>query len=298
MAPPFSLLRSSQSPKGLGSVAQEANQDTCLQMDHSLFRWSDFRAAQLRTVGRSSAAPKSPPAPRPVRQRRQTMPSDVVADGAPLVKCQPSLPERTWLYGVDRPAREVVYRALDSDFSVRLPLEPFLGTIGVAPAANEARNVLVPEAFGGNMDTPEARRDDDLPRGERRGRALLDLRRALHDGRGRGVRGRRRGRHGHPPHGRCDQRRPLRVATARGRRGDHGAGSYRPLEDAFRIAHTRSSSAGFARRPASPSWTRTGSSRRVRGRRSRTCATPTTPSLRRCPSAISARERRLDEQHA
>ena len=40
---------------------------------------------------------------------------------------------------------------------MRLPLEPFLGTIGVAPAANEARNVLVPEAFGGNMDTPEAR---------------------------------------------------------------------------------------------------------------------------------------------
>ena len=70
---------------------------------------------------------------------------------------QPALPERTWLYDVDRAGRAVIFRALDSDVSVALPLEPFLGTIGVAPAANEARNVLVPEAFGGNMDTPEAR---------------------------------------------------------------------------------------------------------------------------------------------
>ena len=70
---------------------------------------------------------------------------------------QGALPERTWFYTVDGAAREVIYRALDSDFTTRLPLEPFLGTIGVAPAAGEARNVLVPEAFGGNMDTPEAR---------------------------------------------------------------------------------------------------------------------------------------------
>jgi acetamidase/formamidase len=70
---------------------------------------------------------------------------------------QPALPERTWRYAVDLAAREVVYQALDSAFSVRLPLTPFLGTVGVAPAAGEARNVLVPEAFGGNMDTPEAR---------------------------------------------------------------------------------------------------------------------------------------------
>src|SRR4051794_10421899 len=70
---------------------------------------------------------------------------------------QPPLPERTWVYAVDRTRRVVTYRALDSDHEVDLPLEPFLGTIGVAPAAGEARNVLVPEAFGGNMDTPEAR---------------------------------------------------------------------------------------------------------------------------------------------
>jgi acetamidase/formamidase len=32
-----------------------------------------------------------------------------------------------------------------------------LGTVGVAPAAGEVRSSLVPDAFGGNMDTPEMR---------------------------------------------------------------------------------------------------------------------------------------------
>ena len=31
------------------------------------------------------------------------------------------------------------------------------GTVGVAPASMEARSSLVPEAHGGNMDTPEMR---------------------------------------------------------------------------------------------------------------------------------------------
>ena len=37
----------------------------------------------------------------------------------------------------------------------RLPPDPMHGTVGVAPAAMEARSCLVPEAHGGNMDTPE-----------------------------------------------------------------------------------------------------------------------------------------------
>jgi len=32
-----------------------------------------------------------------------------------------------------------------------------LGTVGVAPAAGEVRSSLVPDTFGGNMDTPEMR---------------------------------------------------------------------------------------------------------------------------------------------
>src|SRR3954463_5048431 len=50
---------------------------------------------------------------------------------------QPALPERTGVYRVDQAAGEVISQALDSDHPARLPLEPFLGTIGVAPAAQE-----------------------------------------------------------------------------------------------------------------------------------------------------------------
>ena len=62
-----------------------------------------------------------------------------------------------WFYRVDKQARTVEFSALDSDFKVLLPLRPFLGCLGVAPAADEARATIVPEFFGGNMDTPEVR---------------------------------------------------------------------------------------------------------------------------------------------
>jgi len=39
---------------------------------------------------------------------------------------------------------------------VKIPLHPFLGCIGVAPANGEARSSIVPAEFGGNMDAPEA----------------------------------------------------------------------------------------------------------------------------------------------
>jgi hypothetical protein len=50
-----------------------------------------------------------------------------------------------------------LFKALDSEFSVAIPVEPMLGTVGVAPKALEVRNALVPDAFGGNMDSPEVR---------------------------------------------------------------------------------------------------------------------------------------------
>jgi acetamidase/formamidase len=49
---------------------------------------------------------------------------------------QPPLPELTWIFTVD------------------LPLAPMLGTVGVTPALREVRTTLVPDYFGGNMDTP------------------------------------------------------------------------------------------------------------------------------------------------
>ncbi|GAA0304983.1 acetamidase/formamidase family protein [Kineococcus aurantiacus] len=66
---------------------------------------------------------------------------------------QPPLPERTWIYHLDSARRTV---GLDlGELSLELPLEPMLGTVGVAPAAGEVRSSLVPDTFGGNMDTPE-----------------------------------------------------------------------------------------------------------------------------------------------
>jgi acetamidase/formamidase len=62
-----------------------------------------------------------------------------------------------WIYEVDRDARTVMYRAAAGDHVATLPLDPMHGTVGVAPAAFEARSSLVPDAHGGNMDTPEMR---------------------------------------------------------------------------------------------------------------------------------------------
>src|SRR5213595_805687 len=70
---------------------------------------------------------------------------------------QDPLPEVVWIYEVDAKARTVRFHAAHGDWSVELPLDPMHGTVGVAPAAFEARSSLVPDAHGGNMDTPEMR---------------------------------------------------------------------------------------------------------------------------------------------
>ncbi|WP_327229749.1 acetamidase/formamidase family protein [Streptomyces murinus] len=70
---------------------------------------------------------------------------------------QPPLPERVWIWELDRARRTALFRARDSDFERELPLEPMHGTVGVAPANLEVRSALVPDAHGGNMDTPEMR---------------------------------------------------------------------------------------------------------------------------------------------
>jgi acetamidase/formamidase len=70
---------------------------------------------------------------------------------------QEPLPEIVWMYDVDTVARTVAFRARFSDDQVSLPLDPMHGTVGVAPANLEARSSLVPDAHGGNMDTPEMR---------------------------------------------------------------------------------------------------------------------------------------------
>ena len=153
---------------------------------------------------------------------------------------QPPLPEKTWLYAVDLADRSVVYRATDSDYSTRLPLTPFMGTVGVAPAAQEVRNVLVPEAFGGNMDTPEARAGATIYLGVNEPGALFSIgdgHYTMGEGEVCGV----------AVEGAMDV--VLSVDVIKGRYCEWPrietdedimvAGSYRPLEDAFRIAHTQ-----------------------------------------------------------
>ncbi|HEY3506656.1 MAG TPA: acetamidase/formamidase family protein, partial [Actinocatenispora sp.] len=70
---------------------------------------------------------------------------------------QAPLEERVWKYEVDAAAGTVRYRASRSDYTVEMPLDPMHGTVGVAPAAGEAKLTITPDAHGGNMDTPELR---------------------------------------------------------------------------------------------------------------------------------------------
>jgi amidase len=67
----------------------------------------------------------------------------------------PPLPEKIWFYPIDHADNTATFQALDSNYKVKIPLHPFLGCIGVAPANGEARSSIVPAEFGGNMDAPE-----------------------------------------------------------------------------------------------------------------------------------------------
>ena len=153
---------------------------------------------------------------------------------------QDPLPEKTWIYKVDQASKSVRFQALDSDYGTSFPLEPFHGTIGVAPAAFEARNVLVPEAFGGNMDTPEAKAGATIYLGVNVPGGLFSLgdgHYTMGEGETCGV----------AVEGAMNT--VLTVEVVKGTFAEWPrlesddaimvAGSYRPLEDAFRIAHTQ-----------------------------------------------------------
>jgi len=68
----------------------------------------------------------------------------------------PPIKEKIWFYPIDHASNTATFQALDSKYTVKIPLHPFFGCIGVAPPGGEARSSVVPEAFGGNMDSPEA----------------------------------------------------------------------------------------------------------------------------------------------
>ena len=70
---------------------------------------------------------------------------------------QPALLERTWIYELDLTERLVRYAAADTKFTAALPLDPMHGTVGVARELGEFRSSFTPGDWGGNMDTPEMR---------------------------------------------------------------------------------------------------------------------------------------------
>jgi acetamidase/formamidase len=70
---------------------------------------------------------------------------------------QEPLEEVVWIWQLDRAARLCRFEARFGDFTVDLPMDPMHGTVGVAPANLEVRSSLVPDAHGGNLDTPEMR---------------------------------------------------------------------------------------------------------------------------------------------
>jgi acetamidase/formamidase len=149
------------------------------------------------------------------------------------------LPERTWFYTIDAPARLVRYSALDSTYEVDLPLDPMHGTVGVAPPLGEVRSSLTPGSWGGNMDTPEMRTGTTCYLGVNVTGALL----SLGDGHARQGEGETCG-----VAVECAMDTVAVVDLIKGvptawpRLEDDTylmtTGSTRPLEDAFRIAHT------------------------------------------------------------
>jgi acetamidase/formamidase len=151
---------------------------------------------------------------------------------------QDPLPEIVWIYEVDKRARTVAFEAARGDHKMQLPLEPMHGTVGVAPASFEARSSLVPDAHGGNMDTPEMRAGTTCYLGVNVEGALF----SIGDGHYRQGEGETCGV---AVEGAMDTVLAIEllkgVATTwpRLENDDYviSTGSARPLEDAFRIAH-------------------------------------------------------------
>jgi len=150
---------------------------------------------------------------------------------------QDPLPELVWIWELDRSAGTCRFTARDSDFTADLPLNPMHGTVGVAPANLEVRSALVPDAFGGNMDTPEMRAGVTCYLGVNVDGGLL----SIGDGHARQGEGETCG-----VAVECAMNTVLAVELVKGvatpwprlESDTHimSTGSVRPLEDAFRIA--------------------------------------------------------------
>lgn len=152
----------------------------------------------------------------------------------------PDLPRSHWTYPTDPASNTATFTAHEGNFSVKIPMHPFLGCVGVAPALGETRDSLVPAEFGGNMDSSESSVGNTLYLPINVSGALLyvgDGHAAMGDGEigGTAIEV--------PMHVR------LRVRVLKGQKIDWprweneheimAAGIYRPLDDCLRIAFTQ-----------------------------------------------------------
>ncbi|WP_375490744.1 acetamidase/formamidase family protein [uncultured Jatrophihabitans sp.] len=152
---------------------------------------------------------------------------------------QDPLPEVVWIWQLDRDRGTCRFEARFGDFQVDLPMSPMHGTVGVAPANLEVRSALVPDAHGGNLDTPEMRAGVTCYLGVNVEGAML----SIGDGHARQGEGETCG-----VAAECAMDTVLVVDLIKGtpcpwprlESDTHliSTGSTRPLEDAFRIAQT------------------------------------------------------------
>jgi len=150
---------------------------------------------------------------------------------------QPALPEIVWIWQLDRERDLCRFESRFGDWSVDVPMTLMHGTVGVAPPNLEARSSLVPDVFGGNLDTPEMTIGVTCYLGVNVEGALL----SLGDGHARQGEGETCG-----VAAECAMDTVLAVDLIKGRpcptprieNDTHlmSLGSARPLEDAFRIA--------------------------------------------------------------
>ena len=87
----------------------------------------------------------------------------------------PDFPETTWRYDVDAARKVARTTTRDGAHAWEVPLAPFLGCIGVAPASGEVRTSIVPGNFGGNMDCWEVRPGNTVFLGVNEPGALLSF---------------------------------------------------------------------------------------------------------------------------
>ena len=148
----------------------------------------------------------------------------------------PPLPERVWWYHVD-PKKGTASTKL-GDRTFEIPIHPFLGCIATAPQRGEVRWTVTPEAYGGNMDAYQIRDGATVYLPVQVDGALLEF------------------GDGHLAQGegeiigtaleaalnvklKIDLIKGKTIAWPRIENDDYimATGSYRPLEDAFRIAY-------------------------------------------------------------